>query len=156
LFDAGSASQPSCPYCASTLAPASLALSDYHIEPDGQLWLATNRGLQHYDGLQWTTWTTADGLPSDEVSGVALGTDGAFGSAVSRFDGDTWVSLHLPPEQRGLPVNVMHATGDGALWLTTAAGVLRYHNGDWRHFDQADTAPNTATVGVLEAADGDL
>ena len=185
-------------------------IRDYFIEPDGQLWLATAQGLQHYDGLHWTTWTTADGLPSDEVSGVAIGPDGTlwisfrdagvarrdgddwvtyglddgllslhisdiwvlrdghvwldYGAdelgtevgAISRYDGDTWVSLPVPIEQRSSHVNRMHSTADGALWLTTSVGVMRYQGGAWTHFAEADGAPRTPTIGVLEASDGAL
>lgn len=46
---------------------------------DGNIWFATQgQGVQRYDGVQWTTYTTADGLARDHVQTVIQTRDGAM------------------------------------------------------------------------------
>jgi|GEM_PF-6185589 len=37
---------------------------------DGNIWFGTNRGVQKYDGLTWTTYTTKEGLTHNYVSHI--------------------------------------------------------------------------------------
>ena len=57
---------------------------------DGNIWFATDRGVQRYDGRTWTTYTTEDGLANDRASEMVQTRDGAmwFGTVngLSRFD----------------------------------------------------------------------
>ena len=58
---------------------------------DGNIWFATDRGAQRYDGRTWTTYTTEDGLASNSVAGVYQTRDGAYwfplrAGGISRFD----------------------------------------------------------------------
>ncbi len=65
---------------------------------DGNLWFATANGAQRYDGTHWTTYTTEDGLASNEVRSIIQTRDGAMwfgtagGNGISRFDGETWTT----------------------------------------------------------------
>lgn len=83
-------------------------------------------GVASYDGTRWTVYTTADGLPDNEVH-LAIGSDGSVwatrGSGVLRFDGSGWVTTEVPALEDAYPAAV---TPDGALWLISPDGVLRY------------------------------
>ena len=53
-------------------------IKDVLVDSDGFLWVATkSEGLLLYDGMTWEGFDTADGLPSNNVSKLALGPDGA-------------------------------------------------------------------------------
>ena len=42
-------------------------IRDIYEDRDGNVWFATDQGVQRYDGYSWTNYTTADGLADDEV-----------------------------------------------------------------------------------------
>ena len=42
-------------------------VSDIFEDRDGNIWFATNQGVQRYDGLNWVTYTDEDGLAGNSV-----------------------------------------------------------------------------------------
>jgi sugar lactone lactonase YvrE len=126
-------------------------LSDVDVAPDGTVWISTEAvdhgvpdpgedpnvaaaGIASFDGEAWTTYTTADGLASNEGE-IAIAPDGTVWvihpdrtspwgavSAASRRDGDTWTVLDVEGSWwRG-------AVGgsNGTLWLGTNSGVVHF------------------------------
>jgi len=66
------------------------------------VWVALlGGGLSHFDGQQWNSYTTADGLPSNDVYHVAEDTYqriwAATGAGVVYREGDTWQIYHSFP-----------------------------------------------------------
>jgi len=118
------------------------------VAPDGHVWAelsaegceqltadspvtctAPAAGVARFDGTHWTAFTTADGL-ADNDARLFLGSDGTvwttYGSlprTISRFDGTRWVSAQVPELGGARP---LAAAPDGALWLASASGLLRY------------------------------
>ncbi len=45
--------------------------------PDGEVWVGTNGGVGRFDGSTWVRYTTAQGLPDNEVSWVGGGKGGS-------------------------------------------------------------------------------
>ncbi len=131
-------------------------LSDVDVAPDGTVWISTEAvdhgvpdpgedpnvaaaGVASFDGETWTTYTTADGLASNEGT-IAIAPDGTVWvvhsvpfspwgavSAVSRRDGDTWTIFDVEGSRRRGAVG----GSDGTLWLGTNNGIV--------HFDGATT-----------------
>jgi ligand-binding sensor domain-containing protein len=111
------------------------------IAPDGAVWFGALGGVSRFtrnDGQElWITYTTADGLPEDLVSevamvnGIAVAPDGVVWvgtdhDGVARFDGKTW-SIYT--EADGLAnnnVNAVDVAPDGTVWVGTHSGVSRY------------------------------
>ncbi len=63
---------------------------DIFEDRDGNIWFATDRGAQRYDGLHWTTYTVEDGLAHNRVTTVIQTRDGDMwfgtrGGGISRF-----------------------------------------------------------------------
>ena len=162
-------------------------IHDLLYDGDGTLWLATSRGLQHYDGYGWQTVTVQDGLvdsmatsllrsrkgdlwvgtrngisrfdgetwhsyteglPDQRVAlnGLCETRDGSiyagFGQRrgdnpgeVARFDGETWQNLALP--DGAWQPQVVFGAVDGALWIGTDRGLLRWQGGEYTHFPEA-------------------
>ena len=89
---------------------------------DGNIWFATDKGVQRYDGYLWTTYTTKDGLSANQVHTLIQTQDGSMwfgtnGGGISRFDGETWTTYTM---DQGLASNAMrrwglHQTRDGTL-----------------------------------------
>ncbi|MFQ5459327.1 MAG: two-component regulator propeller domain-containing protein, partial [Anaerolineae bacterium] len=64
---------------------------DIALDAAGVPWLATDRGVT-YAGTEWRTYRQADGLPSDDITAVAVGGDGTVWAG-TRADG----MAELPP-----------------------------------------------------------
>jgi len=121
------------------------------IAPDGTVWISTEAldhgvpdpgedpnvpaaGVASFDGQTWTTYTTADGLASNDGK-IVVGSDGTVwvvhGDAISRLDGDTWTVHEVASSRRsGAAVGL-----DGTLWLGTDNGIA--------HFDGTNTTRYT-------------
>jgi len=104
------------------------------VTPDDQVWAGTwGGGVSRYDGKQWTSYTTHDGLAGNIVFSMARAPDGAmwFGTnnGVSRFDGKTWQNL---TRRDGLFADSVYAVAvapDGEVWVGTKRGVARIGRG---------------------------
>lgn len=136
---------------------------------NGDLWFSTVQlGLLRFDGEAFTTYTTADGLPSNTIRDIL------------ELDGDLWVgttggvatlnleqldaSAATPRFERQIdyaeqsPVKSMTPWGDsrdiwdvhrdsrGRTWITTMAGVYRWVDGRFERFPM----PAVAEPGVHE------
>lgn len=68
------------------------------------VWVATDKGIAHWDGTNWVTYTTANGLPSNDVRGVSSGQRNtvwvATASGAAYFDGNSW---QIYTHDNGLP-----------------------------------------------------
>ena len=53
-------------------------VSDILEDRQEDIWFGTVRGVQRYDGMRWTTYTTEDGLPHNTVRSVYQTRDGAM------------------------------------------------------------------------------
>jgi diguanylate cyclase (GGDEF)-like protein len=134
---------------------------------DGRtLWIGTNGGLSRLVGDQITTWTTAQGLPSDNIAQLAEDGHGflwvgtAAGVARIRLDslvpGAGKLDLRvfargggLASSQSTAPSNGPLVTRDGRLWFPTLAGLAVV---DPEHLTHDDAAPVIHVEQVL--ADG--
>ncbi len=72
-------------------------VQDVFEDRDGNVWFATDRGAQRYDGIGWVTYTKEEGLAHNDVSTIIQDRDGAlwlgtYGGGVSRFDGQSWTT----------------------------------------------------------------
>lgn len=80
--------------------------------------------------------TRAEGLPSDDVTAVALDADGtalvATAAGLARVQGQTASAVaDVPPHARAMDLVV---TRDGTAWLCTLSGLLRRQGGTWARF----------------------
>lgn len=144
------------------------------IGPDGSLWAGlwdtgraggignpTGLGRRH-DGA-WTRYSTADGLPNDQVLGLVFDrqarpwvmTEGG----VARFEDDRW---QPQTESDGLGgavdgASVLAASADGDLWLgsvSDGAGVARLVDEGWQSYFAADGPRDYEAVGARRGPDG--
>ncbi len=100
------------------------------VDAEGQIWMLTwGGGVHTWDGAAWKSWTEADGAPNGSALALTLRegevwVGGQFGPQVFRWNQDGWSQVAVA----GLSgyVNAMHFTPDGALWLGTTEGLLRY------------------------------
>ncbi len=102
------------------------------IEPDGKTgaWLATlGRGLLHWDGRRMKTYGPAEGLPSQDLVSLRIGSDGLLwigttNRGLACFDGKRFRAIS-PAD--GLPEGPIYwiLEAEGSFWLSGKAGIVR-------------------------------
>ncbi len=125
---------------------------------DGRIWAATYFGAAVDDGVSYTSWTEADGLPSNEVVCVDAAADGAVwagtASGVARFDGATWTAW---TEADGLPdarILCVDARGADDAWIGTSLGLAHWDGDSWHAYGVADGLAHPSVTAL--ARDGDV
>ena len=127
---------------------------------DGSIWAGTESGVVRYDGSDWQTFTSADGLagtlmPSDSPHGFLTASDGSVWvclagddapldgkGGVSRYDGGNWTSFTRADGLAGLYGLSITEAADGTIWVGTETGVSQFVGG-WRAFPELDLPPTT-------------
>ena len=97
------------------------------------LWLVLSAAGLHAAHLPIRVYTTADGLPSNNIVKIVPDSHGfiwfSTDEGLSRFDGYTFVNYRT---EQGLPSNDVRdllETRSGQYWVATSRGVCRFHPG---------------------------
>lgn len=115
------------------------------VADDGVVWAGTRGvggepegaqgGVWRFDGEQWTSWTTRDGLASNDVEDVAVDDSGTVWAAadrgVSRFDGSDWVTYTANDGLADNEVSAVVVGPAGAVWAGTNGGISRFDGDGW-------------------------
>ncbi len=134
---------------------ADQSVKEVYVDSAGDLWVGSKEGVQHYDGVTWTTYNTSNSpLPADIVYSIVqdnsgdmwFGTD--FGCA--RFDGVTWdVHTDLGGGATNVAVRGIGVDSLNRIWTANnpdnygdPAGVSMYDGVIWTRHD-----PNTSSIG---------
>ena len=91
------------------------------------VWIGTADGLLRYEGGSFHRYTTADGLPSQNVLSIIADNSSTYvltGGGLARFDGKVFVPISLSAP----PIAIAPAAGDGIL-IATSSGLLQYRQG---------------------------
>lgn len=101
-----------------------------YVAPDDTVWCGTwGGGLSRFDGQQWKTYTTADGLPSNHVFMLESAGDGALwvgtGNGLAYFDGAHFTVLNTHDGLFADTVFSLSRGEDGGLWVGGYGGVTR-------------------------------
>ena len=96
------------------------------IDNQGNKWCSNSVGVSKFDGTNWTTYTTEDGLASDEVNCIIADKQGNIwvgtNKGISKFDGMAWTN-YLPK----LYVQTIVFDTLGNKWLGTQGdGVIEW------------------------------
>ena len=121
-------------------------LQDRH----GYLWLGTSAGLCRYDGAEFITYTTADGLASNFVNAICEDRQGRLWigtseNGISCYDGKEFTNYTTAHGLTGNWVLGICEDRNGHLWIGTAGGVSRF---DGKSFATYTTAEGLAGNGV--------
>jgi len=115
-------------------------INDLVLDEQGQLWVATDRGLNHFrQGGEVDHYTRDEGLPDSEVLSLGLDRDGAIWAGtkkgVSRIrEGIVQETLRIAD---GLPHDTVLSIAvdySGNKWFGTIKGLARFTGGEWRIF----------------------
>ena len=151
---------------------------DIYEDREGNVWIATDRGAQKYDGYRWTTYTTEDGLGHNQVNVIIQDRDAAMwfgtnGGGVSRFQPGSdseqaaWTTW---TDADGLPGNVigmkaLTQTRDGAIWVGAneggdaegvRSGLGRFDGESWIRVDIPFEPTRPSVMSLFESSGGSL
>jgi hypothetical protein len=134
-----------------TMLP-SLVVTGLAADSSGSVWVGTDAGLARFDGVGWTVFRVADGLPSDHVQDVATGQDGtvwvATDAGLASYRQGTWAVFRQPGYSQLLFVDPW-----GQLWMqsydaVTYAGALsRFDGANWAAVDLGGDVRSMASGG---------
>jgi len=103
-------------------------------------------GVSRYDGKEFVTFTTEDGLANDFVYAIHRDPDGVmwFGTwtGVSRYDGKEFRNLTQKDGLVSNFVRTIYPDLDGVLWFATYGGVSRYDGNQFVSFTTEDGLAN--------------
>jgi len=109
-----------------------------------------------------TSWTTADGLPSDDIRDVAVAPNGtiwlATSAGVAAFDGTTF-TVHTTTTHPGLPSNDLYAIGvmnNGDVWVGGDLGLSRLEGADYVTYTTSDGLSDNEIKSIKQAPSGEL
>lgn len=122
-------------------------LNDLAADPDGSLWAASlGGGVVHYEAGKFSSHTSLDGLSSNDLQSLYQDSHGVLwigtsGKGIARL-------IHGRLEMVPLPIPSAFISGfledaDGALWISTNAGVFRLQNGILASFFASDGLPDS-------------
>ena len=126
-----------------------------------QIWICTNQGLAVLKGKQVRVFTTADGLPTNQIRSTCQSKDGTrwvagldFGLA--RLNGSRFTTYTGPGLSRKESVTALACGSDGSVWVGKTSGLTEIRNGVSRAFTTRDGLPDNAVSALAAEADGSL
>ena len=118
----------------------------------GTLWAAVGRRVLRFDGVHWKEFGLPMSGPGSRILSISParsgGTWAGTRAGLFRFDGEEW-SAHTTGISGG--VNAVYESGDGALWLGAAAGVVLEKDGERRTFTAAHGLPDEPVIALAES-----
>ncbi len=124
--------------------------------------LAPVLGAQRVDALHQQAWSTEQGLPQDSVHAIYQDHTGyiwlATEGGIARFDGINFKTFNHGNEAAFISDDACCLAEDGNqdLWIGTADGLIRVHNGSFIRMSERDGLPSPAIRGLLTDSGGSL
>ena len=144
-------------YNADNVLPSSF-VNDVLVDPFGNIWVATRRGLAKFDGSTWTIYNKESGLKYNNVKYLTMDQSGTIWIAYaivrdfSKLNEDaTWSHYRIPSAS----IRAIHAGPNGNIWIGTyGAGAYKF---DGDTFTQYEEMGSTNRVyDIITDADGNL
>lgn len=112
------------------------------IDQNNNKWFGTGYGVAKFDDVNWTVYTTSDGLIDDFTTCIAVdannniwvGTD----LGASKFDGSSWTNYN---SSNGLPtdgINDIRGDDLGNVWFATYAGLSKFDGSTFTNYSVSD------------------
>jgi hypothetical protein len=141
------------------------------VDSNNHLWVGSNNGAHRFDGTRWYSFTVAEGLPTDDVSGLAAepgavwlttrvqgtGPDTRYGTA-TRYDLATNTWKHYTATQELASKNIIRGVAldaAGRKWFATDNGISLFDDQNWFTYRVGDGL-RTNNINVIAACSNGL
>ena len=139
---------------------SSEAVTDLAFGADGVLWVATQDGLNRYDGHGFRTFRHRPGvdgsLPSSQIASVSVAPDGTVWvgtlRGLARLDPRTGRFARVPVLPRGVVASNLGVDAQAQVWIgTETRGLWRYSpgSGQAERMRLSPTAPQRERIGAM-------
>lgn len=127
----------------------------------GFLWLGTEVGLCRYDGTEFITYTTADGLAHNYVYAICEDGEGRLwfgtrGGGVSCYNGKDFVNYTTAQGLADDHVSAICEDSQGWLWFGTDSGVSCFDGQDFRNYTISDGLGHNTIQSIYEDSQGQI
>jgi signal transduction histidine kinase/ligand-binding sensor domain-containing protein len=132
------------------------------IDKNNELWTGSRAGLTHFDGHKFITYTTRDGLSSNNILSIYQDARGAMwigtgGGGINRFEAGKFRSFRAKDGLGNDGVWAIWGDSDGTLWLgTNGGGLSRLRNGHFTTYSTAQGLPDDSILGIIDDQLGNL
>jgi signal transduction histidine kinase/ligand-binding sensor domain-containing protein len=132
---------------------------EFYEDTEGNLWVATAKGIDCFRDVRVATFSTREGLSADEVDAVLASRDGTVWIGTSEGL-DTIRQGHVSSIQAkglaGHQVTSLLEDHAGRLWVGIDTKMLIYENGRFRRIDRPGGRPFGVVVGMTEDVNNDI
>ena len=137
------------------------ALSCIVLDSDNSLWIGTlGSGLCHYDKGKCTTYTTRDGLSSNEIHALSFDYQGNLwiGTRIGldRMQGGRFSTFRKIDGLHDIGVSAIFEDREGNLWVGAGTGLNRFRNTRLTPISFAAAEGPARTSALAEGQDGSL
>jgi signal transduction histidine kinase/streptogramin lyase len=136
-------------------------MQDLLVDPDGSLWVASlGGGLAHYQAGKFNSYTTRDGLPSDDIGCLYRDSRGVLWIGTRDGKIARMVQGRFAEVSLGISASSITAFMEGpdqSLWIAAwGYGVLRLQNGRVSAFSVKDGLPDARVSGLYRDPSGQI
>ncbi len=126
----------------------------------GSMWVCTRSGLAQISKEgKLRVYSTADGLPSNQIRDTCVAADGTRWVAGLDFSLGEWDGAHFRPVQ-GMPrkqnISALVCAKNGAVWAGTADGAVEIKERKIRRISNRDGLPDNEVLSLIEAPGGTI
>jgi signal transduction histidine kinase/streptogramin lyase len=136
------------------------AVQSFFEDHEGNLWVATSRGIDRFHDMPVVTYSIHEGLTSEDVDSVLVSRDGnVWVGNMQALDVVHAGRLREIARRNGLPGNVITSlleARDGRLWVGVDSGLTVYDHGHFRWVNRANGKPVGVMVSLAEDPDGSI
>lgn len=129
----------------------------------GGVWFGTfGGGASRYDGQNWSTFSTTEGIAGNQI--VSTRTDsrgdiwfGTIGMGASRYDGVQWTTYTTEDGLGSNDIYTIKSVESGDLWFgTIGGGATRYDGNTWTTFTNSNGLAHNTVYAIAEDSRGDI
>lgn len=126
------------------------------IDLENNIWVAasSNKGVKRFANGKWTTFTTADGLPTNKTSGVVCDSRGTIWISTSaglvKYKDGKFKTITT---KDGLPndyVYYIYEDSEGIIWIGTRGGLAKIQNEKIDAFTTQEGLPDEVIAPIVE------
>ncbi len=132
----------------------------FYEDREGNLWVATSKGIDCFRDLRVATFSTHEGLTTPEVDSVLAARDGTIwvggDVALDAIHRDGVSSLQAGKGLPGNQVTSLLEDHTGRLWVGIDKTMSFYKNGRFTKIDRPDGSPIGLVVGMTEDVDHNI
>jgi signal transduction histidine kinase/ligand-binding sensor domain-containing protein len=118
------------------------SINGFFQDREGNLWVATSKGVDSFRDLRVTTFSEREGLSTDSVSAVVASRDGTVwisnGRALDSFRDEKISSMTARNGLPGREVTSLLEDHEGNLWLGVDNGLFVYEGGKFHEITESD------------------